>query len=83
MAMFLKLWSVAVRQVVRDVPRVVSEEKAERLNDTLAHVRARSAFVVDLQKKVSELLLSITSFPTIFTLENTVFTLVYRKMWLW
>jgi hypothetical protein len=44
MAKFLKLWSedhqlsVAVRQVVRDVPRVVSEEKAERLNDTLADV---------------------------------------------
>jgi hypothetical protein len=38
--------------------------------------------LVDLQQKVGELVLSVTSCPTIIILENA-YNLCIEKMWLW
>jgi hypothetical protein len=91
---FLKLWSgdhrwfIAIRQAVCGGQQSVSEEKelqkltdTERMKNTSIHVFAKTAFLVDVQQKAGELVLSISYCPSIIILETT-FNLVHRKVWL-
>jgi hypothetical protein len=78
---FIKLWSAAVPQVVRggssSGPQVVSEEKAlkklyKTLNEYKIHPVLKLLLLVELQQKVGESVLCITSRPSIIILENTL-----------
>jgi hypothetical protein len=83
---FIELWSADQRlwaevlQVVRGGPQAVSEEKAlqklyQKLSEwkihTYMHV-LELPLLADLQYKVGELVISITSSPTVIILENTL-----------
>jgi hypothetical protein len=70
---FLKLWSKAVRQVIRGGPQAVSEAKVlQNLYQTLNELKIRPhmfvlklALLVDLQQKLGELVLSTSSCSSI------------------
>jgi hypothetical protein len=87
---FLKLWLTAVRQVVRDGAQAVSKDEAlQKWNQTLNEWKIRPYMSVlklpllgNLQQKVSELVLSMTSCPSVIILEN-ILNLCIEKAWLW
>jgi hypothetical protein len=58
---FIKLWSATVRQVARDVPQAVSEEKALNEWKIQPYVSVlKWPLLLDLQQKVGELVISTT-----------------------
>lgn len=75
-SVFLKLWSAAVRQVVRDGPHAVSKGKAfQKLYRTLILRQYISVLKLPLlvdKQKAGELLISITSWPSTAVSENTL-----------
>jgi hypothetical protein len=58
-----------VSEEKKNIAKMVSD--SERMKSTPIHVCTKTAFLVDLQEKVSELVLSITYSPSIIILENT------------
>jgi hypothetical protein len=69
---FLKVWSAAVLQVVRGgfkrtkIAKIVSD--TERVKNTPYISLLRLSFLVDLQQKVGELVLSTSSWPSMIIL---------------